>query len=66
MGKNEEKLYLVADETSAPYEDWENPFTRTEEDDAFDLKVAEKFGLVLEPSLRRFKAAITYPQLLLN
>ena len=45
---NEEKLYLVADETSAPYEDWENPFTRTEEDDAFDLKVAEKFGLVLE------------------
>ena len=47
MGKNEEKLYLIADETSAPYEDWENSFTRTEEDDAFDLKVAEKFGLVI-------------------
>lgn len=48
MGKNEEKLYLVADETAAPYEDWENPFTRIEEDDVFDLKVAEKFGLVLK------------------
>ena len=44
MGKNEDKLYLVADKTSAPYEDWENPFNRTEEDDEFDLKVAEKFG----------------------
>ena len=53
MGKNEEKLYLVADETSAPYEDWENPFTRTEEDDAFDLKVAEKFGLVIEQNWLR-------------
>ena len=48
MLQKEEKLYLVADETSAPYEDWENSFARTEEDDAFDLKVAEKFGLVVE------------------
>ena len=48
---NEEKMYLVADETSAPYEDWENPFTRTAEDDAFDLKVAEKFGLVIDENL---------------
>ena len=24
MSKSEEKLYLVADETSAPYENWEN------------------------------------------
>ena len=48
MSKSEEKLYLVADETSAPYENWENPFTRTEKDDEFDLKVAEKFGLSLK------------------
>ena len=54
MSKNEEKLYLVADETSAPYENWENPFTRTEEDDEFDLKVAEKFGLILKQSFPVF------------
>lgn len=48
MMRKEEKLYLVADETSALYEDWENPFMRNEEDDAFGLKVAEKFGLVIE------------------
>ena len=48
MMQKEEKIYLVADETSAPYEDWESPFMRDEEDDAFDLKVAEKFGLVIE------------------
>lgn len=48
MRQKEDKIYIIADETSAPYEDWENPFTRTEEDDALDLKVAEKFGLVIE------------------
>lgn len=48
MMQKEEKLYFVADETSAPYEDWENPFVRDEDDDAFDLKVAEKFGMVIE------------------
>ena len=48
MMQKEEKLYLVADETSAPYKDCENPFVRDEDDDAFDLKVAEKFGLVIE------------------
>ena len=48
MMQKEEQLYLVADETSAPYEDCENPFVRDEDDDAFDLKVAEKFGLVIE------------------
>lgn len=41
-------VFCTADETSAPYEGWENPFASTEEDDAFDLKVEEKFGLVSE------------------
>ena len=45
---SEEKLYLIADETTAPYEDGNNPFVRTEKDEEFDLKVAEKFGLVME------------------
>ena len=48
MNENEEKLYLIADETTAPYEEGENPFVRTEEDEEFDLKVAGKFGLVIE------------------
>lgn len=48
MNQNEEKLYLIADETTAPYEEGNNPFVRTKEDDEFDLKVIEKFGLVIE------------------
>ena len=48
MNQNEEKLYLIADETTAPYEEGKNPFVRTEDDDEFDLKVIEKFGLVIE------------------
>ena len=48
MNQNEEKLYLIADETTAPYEEGKNPFVRTKEDDEFDLKVIEKFGLVIE------------------
>ena len=48
MVQNEETLYLIADETTAPYEEGKNPFVRSEQDDEFDLKVAKKFGLVIE------------------
>lgn len=45
--KNEEKLYLYMDETGRPFEDGENPFPRTPEDDEFDRMLFKKFGLVL-------------------
>ena len=48
MVQNEEMLYFIADETTAPYEEGKNPFIRTEQDDEFDLKVAQKFGLDIE------------------
>ena len=35
------------DEISTPYEDVENPYSRTNEDDAFEQKMIEKYNLVL-------------------
>ena len=48
MVQNEEKLYLIADETTAPYEEGKSPFIRTEQEEEFDRKVVEKFGLAIE------------------
>jgi len=53
---DEENRYLVADDTLIPYEEWENPFVRTEEDDAFDLQIAEKFGLTIEMSKAEYNS----------
>ena len=48
MVQNEEMLYFIADETTAPYEEGKNPFIRTEQEEEFDRKVVEKFGLAIE------------------
>ena len=40
-----EKLSFFMDETSAPYEDGENPFPRTKEDDEFDEMIIAKYHL---------------------
>ena len=40
-----EKLRCFMDETSAPYEDGENPFVRTKEDDEFDEMIIAKYHL---------------------
>ena len=42
------KMYYVMDETDAPYENGENPFPRTKEDDLFLLKIAKENGLELK------------------
>lgn len=39
-------LRYFMDETSAPYEDGENPFPRTKEDDEFDEMMIAKHHLV--------------------
>ncbi len=44
---DETKLYLFMDETGRPYEEGENPFPRTPEDDEFDRQLFKKLGLVL-------------------
>lgn len=43
-----DKMYYVMDETDAPYENDENPFPRTKEDDLFLLKIAKENGLELK------------------
>ncbi|MCR5094276.1 MAG: hypothetical protein K6B72_09910 [Lachnospiraceae bacterium] len=43
--KSNEKLRFYMDETSAPYKEYENPFVRTENDDAFDKMLIRKFHL---------------------
>lgn len=40
------KLQYFMDETSIPYEDGQNPFPRTKEDDDFDKMIIEKYHLV--------------------
>lgn len=44
---DETKLYLFMDETGRPYEEGENPFPNTPEDDEFDRMLLKKLGLVL-------------------
>ena len=39
-------LRFYMDESSAPYEEDENPFERTKEDEEFDKYVIDKFNLV--------------------
>lgn len=41
-------LRYYMDETSAPYEDGECPFVRTENDDQFDAYLIKKYGLILK------------------
>lgn len=43
-----DRMRYVMDETDAPYEDGENPFPRTKEDDLFLLKIAKEHGLELK------------------
>ena len=42
-----QKLRFYTDESGTPYEDGENPFPRTKEDDDFDQMMIEKYNLVL-------------------
>lgn len=44
---DETKLYLFMDESGRPYEEGENPFPETPEDDEFDRMLFKKYGLVL-------------------
>lgn len=46
MTDTDNTLRCYMDETSAPYSDEENPFTRTEEDDKFDEMIIAKYNLV--------------------
>ena len=43
-----QKLRFYTDESGTPYEDGENPFPRTKEDDDFDQMMIEKYNLVLK------------------
>ena len=43
-----QKLRFYTDESGIPYEDGENPFPRTKEDDDFDQMMIEKYNLVLK------------------
>ena len=38
-------LRFYMDETSAPYSDKDNPFSRTKDDDEFDKMIIEKYKL---------------------
>ena len=49
-----EKLRYVMDETSAPYEDGENPFVRTKEDDEFVEKIIAKYHLITKEMEKGF------------
>lgn len=46
------QLHCYMDEVSTPYEENENPFQRTKEDDAFEEKMIEKYGLVLSEGIK--------------
>ena len=52
MGISSEKLNkelrCYMDDTSIPFEDDENPFPRTKEDDEFDEQMIKKYNLVLK------------------
>ncbi len=41
-----ENLRFFMDETSAPYEQNENPFPRTDSDDEFDKMIIDKYHLI--------------------
>jgi len=41
-----ENLRFFMDESSAPYEEGENPFPRTKRDDEFDEMIIKKYHLV--------------------
>ena len=43
-----QKLRFYTDESGTPYEDGENPFPRTKEDDEFDQMMIKKYNLVLK------------------
>ncbi len=42
---NEKGLRFYMDETSAPYEEGQNPFEWTEEDEEFEKRMVEKYHL---------------------
>lgn len=39
------KLHYYMDESATPFEDGDNPYTRTEKDDDFDKRMIEKYHL---------------------
>ena len=41
------QLHCYMDEVSTPYEENENPFPRTAEDEVFEQKIIKKYNLVL-------------------
>lgn len=41
-----ETLRYFMDEISSPYPDGRNPFPRTREDDEFDERMIQKYGLI--------------------
>lgn len=43
------------DDTSIPFEDDENPFPRTKEDDEFDEQMIKKYNLVLKETEMEYK-----------
>ncbi len=45
MESNEKQRFYM-DDTSIPYEEYENPFVRTEKDDEFDEMIIKKYGLI--------------------
>ena len=44
MNKDNNQRFFM-DESSIPYEENENPFTKTKEDDDFDEKMIQKYNL---------------------
>lgn len=44
--RSSNKLRYFMDKTSIPYEDDQNPFPRTQEDDEFDKMIIEKYHLI--------------------
>ena len=50
------------DDTSIPFEDDENPFPRTKEDDEFDEQMIKKYNLVLKETEIKYQTS-TYKSL---
>jgi hypothetical protein len=45
----ENELRFLADESSRPYEDYENPFGRTQWDDDLEKMIINKYNLTPKP-----------------
>lgn len=53
MERTKQQLYIVMDESAAPYE--ESQYTRTTEDDLSIIRLARKYNLELMPDSRLAK-----------